>query len=413
MKKEEFIKRRKLFSEKMENNAIFALFAGLPPQKSADLNYNFNVDKHFNYFSGLDKPKGVLLMYKIDGPVFEKLFIERSTAYIEKWEGKRMSPEQASAISGITQVDYVENFQDFLTTLLHDNDIQIAYLDLDKLKWDAADSEAHIFAHQINAKFPYLKIINAHYQINMMTNIKSTEEIECLRASIEMTNKGILGVMSFVKPGMMEYELEAHYQYVLRSGGLKPNHNAIVGSGKNGTVLHRTDNDSRIEDGCLVLMDCGTQVEYYNSDITRTFPANGKFSERQKLIYNIVLKAQAATMAFIRPGVTNAEVNDQVIAVYKVELKKLGLIKTDADIEKYYYHRASHMLGLDTHEGTDRRKPYKPGMVITVEPGLYIAEESIGIRIEDDVLVTEAGCANLSAEIIKTVDEIEAFMQRA
>jgi Xaa-Pro aminopeptidase len=411
MIKEQFLKRRRLFVETMENNSVFVLFAGSAPQRSADLNYNFTPDKHFVYFTGLDKPRGILLVHKLDGQTIERLFIERSTPYVEKWEGKRMSPEQASTISGIKVVDYVDEFTNFLTMLLHDNDIQTAYLDLDKLKWDAAATEAHNFSQQVNAKFPYMRIINVHYQINEMTNIKSPEEIDCIRASIEMTRKGILSVMSIVKPGMMEYELEAQYQYTLRSAGVRPNHNCIIGTGKYGTVLHRTDNNSRIEDGDLVLFDCGAQVEYYNSDITRTFPANGRFSPRQKEIYNIVLRAQKAAIDFIRPGLINAQVNEVVITVYKEELKKIGLIQTDADIEKYYYHRVSHMLGLDTHEGTDRSKPYKPGMVVTMEPGLYIAEEGIGIRIEDDVLITETGCTNLSAGMIKTVEEIEAFMQ--
>ena len=186
----------------------------------------------------------------------------------------------------------------------------------------------------------------------------------------------------------------------------------IAACGKNATVLHYNENNSELEDGKLVLFDLGAQYKYYNADISRTFPVSGKFTQRQKQIYNVVLRAQEAVTAIARPGILFSVLNETATKVLAEGCKELGLIKEDSELFKYYFHGVSHYLGLDTHDVGSRDMELKPGMVFTNEPGLYIEEENIGIRIEDNILITESGSENLSKQIIKTVEEIEAFMEK-
>ena len=210
---------------------------------------------------------------------------------------------------------------------------------------------------------------------------------------------------------MKEHQLEAYFNFDLKMAGVKDfAFPSIVASGPNGTILHYVENDREVQDGELVLLDLGAQYGYYSADISRTFPANGKFSARQKELYEIVLKAQAAVIEAIKPGFPMKELNEITKKVLTEELMRIGLIKEDSELANYYYHGVSHYLGLDTHDVGVYDGELQPGMVITVEPGLYVAQEQIGIRIEDDVLVTKDGAEVLSSAIPKQVADIEAIM---
>jgi len=245
-----------------------------------------------------------------------------------------------------------------------------------------------------------------------MRTVKDEAEIECIRRAIDITREGVIAMMQHARPGMREYELEAHFDFALRSRGVREHaFPPIVAGGERACVLHYVDNDQVIEDGQLVLCDLGAQYGCYSADITRTFPISGRFTARQREIYNIVLAAMEATIEAIRPGVTTGELNDVTRSVLAQELKRIGLIQDDSEVARYYYHGVSHRLGLDTHDVGSPKWPLEAGDVITVEPGLYIAEEGIGIRIEDDVLVTEDGAVNLSLSIPKDPDEIERIMR--
>ena len=242
--------------------------------------------------------------------------------------------------------------------------------------------------------------------------IKEDCEIEKIEKAIDITKKGIYAMMSNSKSGMMEYEIEAYFDFELKRNGVKDYaFKSIAASGKNGTVLHYSDNNCKTNDNDLILFDVGAQWGYYNGDITRTFPVNGKFTPRQKEIYNIVLEGQRKVIKAIKPGLEFKRLNEILKEHYALELKKIGLISCDDEVSKYYYHSVSHMLGLETHDvGRHNEGLLQEGMVFTVEPGLYIAEEEIGIRIEDNIVVTSDGCRILSKDIIRTVDEIESFM---
>jgi Xaa-Pro aminopeptidase len=410
-KKELTKNTRQQLEDMLPDNALCILFSGEAPYRSKDQQYPYSVNRNFYYATGLDREQMILLISKRDGKATQTLFIERPDPLIEKWTGIRLRPEEAQAQSGIDQVLFVDTFNNHLTRLLLGGSFEHIFLDLEQPSFDAALSKVHRFSEDIRARYPYLAIHNIYPFLGNQRIVKQPYEIDQIRKAIAITKDGIENLMTTAHPGVMEYELEAEFDRTLKAAGVKEHaFSTIMAGGKRATVLHYVENDQKIEDGDLVLADLGAGWSYYSADITRTFPVTGKFSERQRIIYEIVLQAQAETIAAVRPGVTFAELNNVTKSVFARELKKIGLIQQDEEVAEYYYHSVSHSLGLDTHDVGDNTKPIQAGYVITIEPGLYIAEESIGIRIEDDVLVTNDGCENLSQDILKSVDEIEAFM---
>lgn len=353
------------------------------------------------------------MLKKVGGSVEETIFIEKSDPVMEKWVGKTVSNEEAEKISGIKKVVYLDSFEKTMSNILFTENVKHLYLDLERREWNGAETKTLAFAKHVREQYPHVLIGNVYPNICELRVFKTEEEIEIIKEAIAVTKEGIYNVLKHAKADMMEYELEAQFDFTLKSSGIKHHaFNTILASGKNATVLHYEDNDAQIQNGDLVLLDLGAQKDYYNADISYTFPANGTFSSRQKQIYNIVLKALKETTKLIKPGVKFAALNEHTKKVLAEECKAIGLIQEDEELSKYYYHGVSHFLGLDTHDvGTYKDRVLEEGMVITIEPGLYIAEESIGIRIEDDILVTKDGHENLSKDIIREVEEIEAFMR--
>ncbi|NRD80075.1 aminopeptidase P family protein [Bacillus sp. BRMEA1] len=414
MQKEFFINNRQRLYDKLEDSSIMVLFAGKSPQKSADETYKFVPNRNFYYMTGIDEPKNIFFVYKTNNKIEEYLFIEKSDPVLEKWIGKSISLEEAEESSGIGNIQFIDQFEAFLSRLLFSTPFQHVYLDLEIREMEQAMSAGQQFAAKIQASYPYLQINNVYPEICALRVFKAPEEIVKIKKAIEITYKGIQNLMRHAKTAAKEYELEAYFDFTLKSEGVRDYaFPSIVASGKNGTILHYDKNDSALENGSLVLLDLGAQYQYYNGDISFTFPLNGKFSEKQKTFYNIVLKALKETTAIIKPGLPFTELNKHTKKVLAEECLKAGLIKEESEISNYYYHSVSHFLGLDTHDvGRYTDLILQPGMVLTVEPGLYIEEEGIGIRIEDDVLVTENGHEVLSKDIIRTVEEIESFMNQ-
>lgn len=242
---------------------------------------------------------------------------------------------------------------------------------------------------------------------------KDSDEVTKVEKAIEMTKNGLNEVLKVLKPGLYEYQVQATYEYSIKyQGSIKPSFPTIAGAGYNGTMLHYGTNRDMIHDGDLILLDLGAMYEGYCSDITRTYPANGKFTPRQKQIYDIVLKANQRVRDEARPGLTPFDLNEICKEVLANGLIEIGLIEKPEELAKYYMHGVSHHLGLDVHDVTiASNAKLRPGAIISNEPGLYIEEEAIGIRIEDDLLITEDGCRVLSQDIMRTTEEIEAYMQ--
>ncbi|GGH76456.1 Xaa-Pro aminopeptidase [Pullulanibacillus pueri] len=407
-----FERNRERFAKTLEDQSIAVFFAGEAPQSSADQLHPFVPNRNFYYLTGIDEPKIILVLTKYNGKLSEQLFVEKPDPIMAKWIGESMTADQATDASGIEEVEYLEDFQSFIQNQLLARPYKNLYLDLEKRAWDAPQTPAQAFATEVTQRYPSLQLHNAYHTLCDMRLIKSEEEIAEIKEAGRITIEGIKHLMRHAKPGMKEYELEAYFDFVLKSNGVK--HHAfhtIAAGGQNATVLHYEDNNAIVNDGELLLLDLGAQWNYYNGDISYTFPINGKFTERQKTIYNIVLKALHEISDMIKPGVPFAALQEQTRKLLAEECMKIGLIEEPEDISKYYFHGVSHSLGLDTHDvGSIRQRDLEPGMVITVEPGLYIPEEGIGVRIEDDVLVTDTGHENLTPDLPRTVEDIEAFL---
>ena len=404
---------RKKVMEQIENNSIVILFPGEAPQKTGDENYNFTPNRNFYYLTGINRENMIVLITNINNKISETLFIEKSDAILAKWIGERMSIEEAKELSGIEDVQFLEAFEGKVNSLALTYDLKNIYLDLERRGFNSLLTKSQDFAKAVSEKYPSFKIKNIYNVLFNIRAIKTEEEIQNLRKAIEITHNGIKNAVKNMKPGMMEYEIEAYFDFTLKSAGVTDYaFNTIAASGINGTVLHYSKNNTRTEDGDLILFDLGAEWNYYNGDISRTFPLNGKYTERQKQIYNLVLKANLAVIEAIKPGVPFLRLNEITREILAEGLKKLGIIKEDSELTKYYFHGVSHYLGLDCHDVGSREMNLEAGMVLTVEPGLYIPEEKIGIRIEDDVLVTKDGRENLSTDIMKTVEEIETFMAK-
>ncbi|MED0962392.1 aminopeptidase P family protein [Bacillus paramycoides] len=413
MKSTFFTQNRERLVKTLPEECITILFAGQAPHMSADAHYKFVPNRNFYYLTGINEPNVIFMLKKFGNSVEETLFIEKSDPVLEKWVGKTVSKEEAEKLSGIKKVVYIESFEKTMSNTLFTENVKHVNLDLELREWKGTETKTLAFAKHVREQYPHITIGNVYPNICELRVFKTEEEIEIIKEAIAVTKEGIYNVLKHAKADMMEYELEAHFDFTLKSSGIKHHaFNTILASGKNATVLHYEDNDAKVGQSDLVLLDLGAQKDYYNADISYTFPATGTFSSRQKQIYNIVLKALKETTELIKPGLKFAALNEHTKKVLAEECKAIGLIQEDEELTKYYYHGVSHFLGLDTHDvGTYKDRVLEEGMVITIEPGLYIEEESIGIRIEDDILVTKDGYENLSKDIIREVEEIEEFMR--
>ena len=403
MNKEFYVNTRKRVAEKLPDNSMMILFAGKDIRESEDQSYEFCINRNFYYLTGVHEQNDIFVMIKANGNISSYIFINEYDELFAKWNGRKMFKEEVEGLSGIENILYLKDFNDFLNS---NKDKYQLYL----------DTKPNMFTEPLGEEAKLIKehnlnVNDCHDLIALCRMEKQPEEIEEIKKAISVTNKGIKALMENIKPGLYEYQVESYFDQQIKFNGASGiAFKTIAASGPNGCILHYHTNNTIIKDNELVLFDLGAEYNLYKSDITRTIPANGKFTERQKLIYNIVLNGQKLVFENIKPGITVIELNQILIDYYKVELKKIGLIERDEEVSKYYFHGVSHHLGLDTHDVAIRKNPLTPGCIITVEPGLYIAEEGIGIRIEDDALVTEDGVINLSKEIIKEVSDIENYM---
>lgn len=408
-----FVTNRQKLGDVLSQNSIAIFFAGQAPYKSADETYPFTPNRNFYYLTGIDEEKVIMVMININGKVSEMLFIQENDPVMAKWVGETISEDRAKEVSGIEDIKFLKDFESIIASYFDRFSIDNVYLDLERQEFNIPQTSSQNFAVDIMKRYPYVRVKNVYHDIALLRTIKREEEIELIKKAIDITYDGIKEIWSNAKPGMKEYEIEAYFNYILKKNGVKDfAFPTIAATGKNATILHYVDNNTKTEDGELMLLDLGAQYKYYNGDISRTFPINGKFSERQKEVYNIVLEANETVMKAVKPGITTGELQDITKRVLAQGCKRIGLIKEDSELNKYYYHGVAHPLGLDTHDVGPRNIELKPGMIITDEPGLYIEEEGIGVRIEDDILVTEDGYVNLSAHIIKSIEDIEMFMSK-
>ena len=429
----EFARRRKNLMALMEPNSI-AIIPSAPEQlRSRDTEHPFRQDSDFYYLSGFAEPQAVLVLTPGRPHGQFVMFCRERDPQMELWHGYRAGPEGVCEHFAADDAFPIGDIDDILPGLIEGR--ERVYYSMGR----SSDFDRQIMSwvNSLRIKAPTGAVppgefTDLNHFVHELRLVKSAAEQRMLRRAAEITASGHRRAMAYCAPGQHEYQLEAELMHEFATSGARyPAYPSIVGSGHNGCILHYLENGSVMRDGELVLIDAGCELEYYASDVTRTFPVNGRFSKEQRALYELVLQAQLAAIAAIRPGNNWNEPHDASVRVITQGLVELGLLKGKVDglikreaYREFYMHRVGHWLGLDVHDVGDYRvgdqwRQLESGMVMTVEPGIYVSPHNkrvakkwrgIGIRIEDDVLLTATGCEVISSGVPKTVEEIEALM---
>ncbi|MGM0481798.1 MAG: Xaa-Pro aminopeptidase [Pseudomonadota bacterium] len=432
---DEFLQRRQRVIQQLPDNVVTLVAASDELTRSNDTEYPFRQNSYFHYLTGFNEPDAVLVLSTLQEQPGSVLFCQNKDPDAEVWHGLRLGYLNAPNALGIDVGYDIEQLDERLAEIL--NGAESVFLIL---------GENESLEHQVHQAMAYLRetekrgnkvphrIDDLRPMIDQMRQRKSAHELSVMREAARISCGAFKRIMKYVQPGVYEYQLgaELHHEFAV-NGALYPAYGMICGGGSNACVLHYTDNRDQLHDGDLVLVDAGAEYQGYAADITRTFPVNGKFSDEQKLLYDLVLKAQLAAFEEIKPGSDLVTATAAAARVINDGLTELEILTGDADEnfeqqqwKKYFIHGLSHWLGLDVHDvgryKDTQNEPLKlqPGMVITVEPGIYIAPDSgaderwrgMGIRIEDDLIITADGFENMTESVPKTTEEIEAWMQK-
>ena len=408
-----FGNRQKLYTM-LQPGSLMVLFSGNEIRKSADAYYLFYANRNFVYLTGISQKESILLVQKHrDGSADECLYLLPKDAMAERWTGHRLSPNEADDLSGIPVVRSTERFADQLHSLALSGKFDRVYLDLHRQSAEDTDRESHILARKLQELYPHLTVANMNPYIRKLRTIKQPCEIEALRKAEEITKEGILAMMRASHPGMWEYQYKAEFdrtlgQYSPREAGFQ----SIISAGANNFCIHYDAYTGQAQDGDMVLNDVGAQWDNLIVDVSRGWPCNGKFSEKQKLLYECALKTSNYLFSIIRPGMKMADV-DATIRRYNAQLLvDAGVMESVEEVGTYMWHGGAHHIGYDVHDAIESPDILQPGMVFCVDVGIYHEEWGIGFRLEDNCLVTENGCENLSAAIPRTIEEIEAAMAK-
>jgi len=433
MNNTEYKRRRKHLMQIMGEDAVAILPAALVRMRNRDAEFQYRQDSDFHYITGFDEPEAVAVLVPGRDHGEYILFCRENDKKMETWNGLRAGQDGAIEKHGADDSFPIDDIDDILPGLL-ENKEKVYYTmgvqpDFDQLiiKWVNRLREQSRMGVHTPGEF-----VSLDHQLHDMRLYKSAAEVKVMRKAAQISAKAHIRAMQFCKPGVYEYQLEAELLHTFMHGGARsPAYSSIVGGGKNGCILHYVENSEILKNGDLVLIDAGAEMECYAADISRTFPVNGKYSKEQRALYEIVLAAQLAAIEQVQPGNHWNDPHEAAIKVVTQGLIDVGILKgkLKTNIEKetykgFYMHRTGHWLGMDVHDVGDYKvdgewRVLEPGMVLTVEPGLYISADhdkvakkwhNIGIRIEDDVLVTKDGHDVLSKDVLKDPDEIEALM---
>ena len=411
MDKQFRIENRRRMAAQMGENDVMLFFSGEGVRKTADENYPFFTNRNFLYLTGVQQEQSALLIKKMYGVVSESLFVLKQDLAREVWTGRRLTGNELNEISGIGQIEDIDSLNRALDALLASQPMMTLWLCLDALAPERHFDPEREFAKSICKRHPQVLIKNSYPLVCALRKIKSPGEVDAIRKGMQITEAGIRRMLRAAKPGMLEYELEAEFKSELvEHGQRQPAFPSIIAAGERIFYLHYTHLMGRAAEGDLILTDVGAAYDEYATDISRVFPVSGRFSERQAQIYRAAYAANRAVIEQIRPGVPFSMPNRVTREVSFEGLKALGLLNDFADIGKYVWHGTTHHVGLDTHDVGGYEEPMAENMVFTVDAGIYVREWGIGLRIEDNVLVTADGCENLSASIPATIEEIENLM---
>ena len=419
--KEEFGERRTRVFAQMKPNSALLLFSEIEKRRNNDCTYPFRQDSYFWYLTGFNEPNAALLLLKTEQAEKAIIFLRPRDPLLETWNGRRLGVERAPQQLNVNEAYSIEEFATILPKILK-NLTALYHV-----------PEIHTWGDKLVAESAvnFSEILDWRPMLSEMRLIKSPNEIRLMQQAGQITALGHIKAMQVTRPNRFEYEIESEILYEFnRHGARFPSYNSIIAGGDNACILHYTENDQPLKDGDLVLIDAGCEFAMYAGDITRTFPVNGKFTQPQREIYELVLKAQKRAIELLVPGNSIKLANDEVIRIKTQGLVDLGILKGDVDklieekaYRQFYMHGLGHWLGLDVHDvgryDDDRSRKLEVGMIITVEPGIYISEEAdvpaqykgIGVRIEDNLLMTEYGNKNLTAAAPKEIDDIENLMK--
>jgi len=419
-----FVTNRKRFAALLKPNSIAIFNSNDVLPTNADGSLKFKQNSDLFYLSGIDQEESILVIYPDakDGVHKEVLFLKETNEHIAIWEGHKLSKAEALTVSGITKIYWLNEFKTIFRSLMAE--AETVYLNTNEHVRAVVETETREarFVKWCMAEYPVHKFERSAPLMHNLRAIKQDTEIELIQQACNITEKGFRRLLDFIKPGVWEYEIEAELIHEFtrhRSNGFA--YTPIIASGYNSCVLHYIDNSLQCKDGDILLLDVAAEYANYNSDLTRTIPVNGKYTPRQKEVYNAVLRVMKAATKMLIPGTLMADYQKTVGQLMEEELIKLNLLSAD-DVKKqnpdaplykkYFMHGTSHYLGLDVHDVGNRYRKFEAGMVFTCEPGIYIREESLGIRIENNILITNSGPKDLMANIPIEANDIEALMAK-
>jgi Xaa-Pro aminopeptidase len=419
-----FINNRKRFVQKLKPNSIAIFNSNDEWPSNGDALHSFKQNSNLFWLTGIEQEDSMLILYpdNVDKNYREVLVLVRPNELKEKWDGKRLRVHEAQAISGCQIIVWLDSIDALLQVWMHL--AENVYLDTNEndRKASLIRTRDYRFIDEMKARYPLHQYYRAAPILKNLRAIKTKEEIAVTQEAIDITDRTFRHLLGFIKPGVMEYEIEAEiiHQF-LRQRATGQAYGSIIASGDNARILHYVNNNQPCNDGDLILMDFGASYGGYNADLTRTVPVNGKFSPRQKEVYNACLHLHNYAKSILKVGISIVDYTEKVGDEATKQFLKIGLI-SKADIKnedknnrayrKYLYHGISHHLGIDVHDLGTRTEPIQAGMLFTVEPGIYIEEEKMGVRIENNLWITKNGHIDLMKNIPITVDEIERIMKK-
>ncbi|WP_405222333.1 aminopeptidase P family protein [Dokdonia sp. Asnod1-B02] len=420
-----FIKNRKNFMAQMKPKSLAVFNSNDTYPVSADSTLPFEQHRDIFYLSGVDQEESILVLFP-DCPkeqYREILFLTETNDHIAVWEGEKLTKEKALATSGVKTVFWLQDLEKVFGELMTYADTVYVNTNEHYRQSVALETREDRFTKRWKAKYPAHSVAKSNPILQRLRSVKDPIELDLMQKACDITNKGFRRVLGFVKPGVWEYEIEAEYMHeFLRNRSKKFAYTPIIASGNSANVLHYIENKNQCKDGELILMDVGAEYANYSSDMTRTIPVNGRFTDRQKDVYNAVLRVKDEATKMLVPGTMWEQYHVEVGKLMTSELLGLGLLdKVDVQNEnpdwpaykKYFMHGTSHHIGLDTHDYGLLHEPMQANNVFTVEPGIYIPKEGFGIRLEDDLVIQENGApVNLMGDIPITVEEIEDLMNK-
>jgi Xaa-Pro aminopeptidase len=419
-----FLSNRKRLTRELKPNSLALLNSNDTMPSTADGTMPFRQNSDLFYLTGINQEETMLLLCPgfRDGSKREILFLREPSEHLEKWHGHKFTKAEATALSGVKTVMWLSEFEAMFHHLMVMGGVENVYLNTNehyRAEVVVQTRDAR-FIDWCRQRYPLHEYQRVAPIMAKLRTIKQPQEIKLLQRACDITEKAFRRVLQFVKPGVMEYEVEAEYTHeFIRQGSRGHAYTPIIASGKNNVILHYIDNDRKCAAGELLLLDAGAEYANYNADLTRTIPVSGRFTKRQKEVYNAVLRVQRKAMGMMSSGMAYFDYHREVEKIMQNELLKLKLIsKTDIRkqkpgqeaFRKYYYHGTSHMLGLDVHDLGDMHAPMAVGSVWTVEPGIYIKEEGFGIRLENNVVIRRNGVDDLMKNIPIEAEEIEEIM---